>query len=133
MYKKVVLVDRFGSIEYSFAGRKYISNELEVNKCLLQCTQVVVQFLLAFEVVPYFTKEWQTKLRTELEMIWQAHHVYNAICVKCHPHMARAPVFFAPIVLLPAQVLYMGVDDNFVASSEDALDEGRNWPVPDEV
>lgn len=49
---KAVLVDLLRNVAYSFAVRKYIPDELKVNKSALRCAEDVVELLPALEVMP---------------------------------------------------------------------------------
>lgn len=111
----------------------YISNESEVNKCTLKCSQIIVEFPLVFEAVPDLIMEWKTKVRIVRTRDEQAQCVYYALCVKLYPHIYLPPVLIAPLVLLPVEVLRYGAAFTVVVSSEAASEEGIDRPVPDKM
>lgn len=59
--------------------------------------------------------------------------ITDALCVKMHTHVAPVEDISSPLVLLPVEVLWEGFDGNHVALFEDASDDGKVWPVLDEV
>lgn len=100
---------------------------------MLKCSGGGVDMLLAFDPMPYLTKQWLAKVRTVLVMLQQAQHFEDAGCNKTHPRMTPLSILFAPLALLQAQVYWGGYDVTLVAPSKAASDNGSNRPMADVV
>lgn len=126
-------MDRLGNVEYSLTVRMYISDELEVNKRALKWGKSVAELLFDLEAISYLTERWRMRVRTVLVRIEKPQFVRDALFVKVHPDITPVPSLFVLLVLLPAQVLWEGVEGNLVAPFEAASDEWSDQPVCDVV